>query len=84
MTKLSATLLSVIVATAMGIPALASQEASRATSIMAVGNPHPAARSSTQDGVRAEARRHAQLAEWQGLLGGGQPYPAMGVGGHAR
>lgn len=73
---------------ALALPALASQPPSTAqpasAAVMAIGNPHTQSHSPSAADSRAEQRRQASITEWQGLLGGNQPYPAMGVGGHAR
>lgn len=86
MTKLTTVMIAA--AAMLALPAMATQTKSPAqpgsAAVMAVGNPHALSHSSTATDRRADERRRADLAEWQTLLGANQPYPAMGVGGHAR
>lgn len=91
MTKLHTLLLSAAIAGSVAAPAMATQQSPQplamSTSLMAIGNPHPAADAPAADAAavaRIEEQRRVDMADWQALLGNQQPSPAMGVGGHAR
>ena len=87
MPKFPTMLFTAIAALVACTPAMATQETGTPVSAlqtMAVGNPHPTPQPPVNADARIEARRNLELSEWQKLLGGNQPFPAMGVGGHPR
>lgn len=88
MSKLHTMLLSAIALISVAAPTMAAQQSpqplSMTMSVMAIGNPHSAPQAPTTNDARIEERHRAEVADWQNLLGGHQPAPAMGVGGHPR